>query len=143
MKPSARLYHSVGCHCQVVICRQCDRGNVYCAGDCAEQARKASLHRAGLPDNPYPADERLEVSVGKTPYIRFDLNDYSVPHTQVRRTVTVMASLTHVRVLDGSAVIAEHPRVYGKGEQIEHPARIDALVAGALRPTQHRHRHHK
>lgn len=33
-----------------------------------------------LPDNPYFTDEREEVNVGKTPYVRFDLNDYSVPH---------------------------------------------------------------
>lgn len=32
------------------------------------------------PDTPFPAHERLEVEVGKTPYVRFDLNDYSVPH---------------------------------------------------------------
>ena len=31
-----------------------------------------------LPANPYPTDERLAVTVGKTPYVRFDLNDYSV-----------------------------------------------------------------
>ena len=43
-----------------------------------------------LPDNPYSTDEREEVSVGKTPYVRFDLNDYSVPHTAVRRTLTVL-----------------------------------------------------
>src|SRR5271165_4333185 len=33
-----------------------------------------------LPDNPAPLLERVAVSVGKTPYVRFDLNDYSVPH---------------------------------------------------------------
>src|SRR5271167_3422261 len=31
-----------------------------------------------LPDNPAPLLERLAVSVGKTPYLRFDLNDYSI-----------------------------------------------------------------
>ena len=29
--------------------------------------------------------------MGKTPYVRFDLNDYSVPHAQVRKTLTVVA----------------------------------------------------
>ena len=38
-----------------------------------------------LPDNPAPLLERVTVSVGKTPYVRFDLNDYSIPHTHVRR----------------------------------------------------------
>lgn len=91
-----------------------------------------------LPDNPFETDERREVKVGKSPYVRFDLNDYSVPHTQVRRTVTVMASLTHLRVLDGPEVIAEHPRRYGKGEQIEDPAHIDALLSAKRRARHHR-----
>jgi hypothetical protein len=28
----------------------------------------------------------VAAKVGKTPYVRFDTNDYSVPHTHVRRT---------------------------------------------------------
>ena len=63
-----------------------------------------------LPDNPFPTEERVEVEVGKTPYVRFDLNDYSVPHTHVQRLLTVVASPQEVRVLDGAAVIARHPR---------------------------------
>ena len=93
-----------------------------------------------MPDNPFEIDERVEVGVGKTPYICFDLNDYRVPHTHVRHTVTVMASLTRVRVLDGSDVIAEHPRAYGKGEQIEHPAHIEALVSVKRAARHHRGR---
>lgn len=81
-----------------------------------------------LPDNPFPTDDRIEVSVGKTPYVRFDLNDYSIPHTHVRQILTVVASLTQVRVLDGINVIAQHNRSYGKGEQIEDPAHIQTLI---------------
>jgi hypothetical protein len=51
--------------------------------------------RAAQPDGAARArlrlGERLAVKVGKTPYVRFDLNDYSVPHTHVRRTLTVLA----------------------------------------------------
>ena len=32
-----------------------------------------------LPDNPYSLIEQVAVKSGKTPYIRFDLNDYSIP----------------------------------------------------------------
>jgi hypothetical protein len=32
-----------------------------------------------LPENPYPTDEQVAVKINKTPYARFDLNDYSVP----------------------------------------------------------------
>jgi len=81
-----------------------------------------------LPDSPYPLEERLAVTVGKTPYVRFDLNDYSVPHAQVRKTLTVVADPDRVRVLDGREVAASHPRSYGKGEQIGDPAHIAKLV---------------
>jgi hypothetical protein len=46
MNPSARLFHCARCHRQVIICRQCDRGNVYCAEGCADLARCDSLRRA-------------------------------------------------------------------------------------------------
>jgi anti-sigma regulatory factor (Ser/Thr protein kinase) len=49
-----------------------------------------------------------------------------------------MASLTSVRVLDGREVLAEHPRAYGKGEQIEHPAHIEALVSAKRAARHHR-----
>jgi hypothetical protein len=70
----------------------------------------------------------LAVTVGKTPYVRFDLNDYSVPHTQVRKTLTVVADPERVRILDGSEVVASHTRSYAKGEQIEDAAHIAKLV---------------
>jgi transposase len=90
-----------------------------------------------LPDNPFPTDERIQVSVGKTPYVRFDLNDYSIPHTHVRQLLTVSASLTQVRVLDGVEVIAEHTRSYGKGEQIEDPGHIQTLIDYKHRAREH------
>ena len=51
----------------------------------------------------------MAVKAGKTPYVRFDLNDYSIPHTQVRRPLTVLADPNEVRIVDGrtsSPVIA-------------------------------------
>jgi len=92
----------------------------------------------GLPENPYPCDERVEVRVGKTPYVRFDLNDYSVPHTQVRRLLSVVASPTRIRILDGASLIAEHPRSYDKGAQIEDEAHLAALSAAKRQARHHR-----
>jgi transposase len=89
-----------------------------------------------LPENPYPVEETLAVKVGKTPYVRFDLNDYSIPHTHVRRTLTVRADLEQVRVLDGAEVIARHDRSYDRGAQIEEPAHIETLV-GVKREARH------
>ena len=59
-----------------------------------------------LPTNPYPVEQRVVVAVGKTPYVRFDLNDYSVPHTQVCKALTVLADTQTVRILDGQVVVA-------------------------------------
>jgi hypothetical protein len=44
---SARLFLCVGCRMQVLICSCCDRGQIYCAEDCARRARRCSLHCAG------------------------------------------------------------------------------------------------
>ena len=81
-----------------------------------------------LPENPFPVQERTEVEVHKTPYVRFDLNDYSIPHTHVSRTLVVWATLTTVRILDGTELIATHPRSFDRGAQIEDPLHIQALV---------------
>lgn len=81
-----------------------------------------------LPDNPYPCEEREEVRVGKTPYVRFDLNDYSVPHTEVGRYLTVIATAAQVRIVDGATTLATHPRSYNKLAQIEQDSHINDLV---------------
>jgi len=91
-----------------------------------------------LPDNPAPLLERVAVSVGKTPYVRFDLNDYSIPHTHVRRVLSVLADPHEVRIVDGAEVLAVHQRSYDKGAQIETPAHIQALVEQKRAARQHR-----
>ena len=91
-----------------------------------------------LPDNPAPLLEHVAVTVGKTPYVRFDLNDYSVPHDHVRRPLTVLADPHEVRIVDGTAVLACHPRSYDKGAQIEVTAHIQKLVEHKRAARQHR-----
>ena len=91
-----------------------------------------------LPDNPAPLLERVAVSVGKTPYVRFDLNDYSIPHTHVRRVLSVLADPHEVRIVDGAEVLAVHRRSYDKGAQIEAAAHVQALVEQKRAARQHR-----
>jgi transposase len=81
-----------------------------------------------LPDQDFPNEERVEVHVGKTPYVRFDLNDYSVPHDHVRRSLLVVASLDIIRVLDGTTVVATHARTWDRGQQVEDASHIQDLV---------------
>jgi transposase len=91
-----------------------------------------------LPDDSFPCDQRLEVHVGKTPYVRFDLNDYSIPHAYVRRTLIVLASFDTVRVLDGQTVIAVHQRSWDRAQQIEDSAHVRELEAVKRKARQHR-----
>jgi hypothetical protein len=77
---------------------------------------------------PFPVQESVAVSVGKTPYVRFDKNDYSVPHPHVGQRLLVCATEQRVRVLCGTQVVAEHARSYDQGALVEDPAHIQALV---------------
>src|SRR5580704_19576791 len=113
-----------------------------CPGQDTVSVREALAAEApgllALPDNPYPLIERVAVKVGKTPYVRFDLNDYSVPHTKVGRLLTVLADPHEVRVVDGTEILACHRRSYDKGDQIEDPTHIEALVADKRAARRHR-----
>jgi hypothetical protein len=44
---SARLFLCAGCRLQIVVCSCCDRGQIYCAEDCSQRARRCSLQCAG------------------------------------------------------------------------------------------------
>lgn len=81
-----------------------------------------------LPDDTYPAHDVIPLRVGKQPYVRFDQNDYSVPHDRVRRTLTMLVTSTTVRVVDGDEIVAEHVRSFGRGEQVENPEHLRTLV---------------
>ena len=91
-----------------------------------------------LPDNPFNTREQKQVKAQKTPYVRFDLNDYSIPHQQVQKLLTVNACLKKVRIIDGEQLIAEHPRSFSKGEQIENEQHINALWLDKTNAKAHR-----
>ena len=91
-----------------------------------------------LPADAFAQHERIEVRIGKTPYARFDLNDYSVPAAYVQRTLSVLADTARVRICEGVTVLADHVRSYDRGAQIEDPAHIQALVDHKRASRQHR-----
>lgn len=91
-----------------------------------------------LPDNAYVTEEQVEARVGKTPHVRFEGNDYSVPHDHVRTTVEVRATLQQVRVLADGTVVADHPRSFDRGVTIEDPAHTEALKRSKGEARKHR-----
>ncbi len=68
------------------------------------------------------------VPVDRTAFVRLDTNRYSVPHTYAGRTLTLVASDTELRLLDGDQPVAHHPREWGRNQWLELPAHRAALV---------------
>ena len=78
--------------------------------------------------HPFPTDRIETVRSGKTIYVRFDLNDYSIPPEAVGRQLTLVASDTRVRVLDGSLQIAQHARTYDRHQFVLDPVHQEAVL---------------
>jgi hypothetical protein len=64
----------------------------------------------------------------KTICVRFGLNDYSIPPDAVGRSLTLVASDTTVRILDGALEIARHRRTYDRQNMVLDPAHQDAVL---------------
>jgi transposase len=91
-----------------------------------------------LPAHPLASDFIRAISSGKTPYLRFDGNDYSIPHTLVRRPLTLVASDAVVRVLDGDKEVARHARSWERGRQIEEARHLEDLAGYKRSAREHR-----
>jgi len=81
-----------------------------------------------LPSHQFETDLVKSVRADKTPYVRFDLNDYSIPSSLVGHPLTLAASQSMVRILDGATEVARHRRSYDRGQCVEDPAHLAALL---------------
>jgi len=83
-----------------------------------------------LPIHRFECDRKVAISSGKQPYIRFDLNDYSISHDHVRKPLTLYASDTRIRIINSSGVVvATHDRCYDRGQVIEDSSHLESLAA--------------
>jgi transposase len=82
-----------------------------------------------LPAHRFETDLVMPTASGKRPYVRFDGNDYSIPHELVKKPLTLVASEHEVRVLDGATEVARHGRSYERHRVFESPAHVQALGA--------------
>jgi hypothetical protein len=71
-----------------------------------------------LPKNDFAANVARPTRSGKLPYIRHDLNDYSIPYQLVQKPLSLIATEKEVRILDGQTEVARHVRSYSKGERV-------------------------
>ncbi|MBM3779970.1 MAG: IS21 family transposase [Acidimicrobiia bacterium] len=82
-----------------------------------------------LPEHAFETNLVIPIHSGKTIYVRFDLNDYSIPPQAVGRPLTLVASETTVRILDGTDEIARHRRSYDRHQIVLDPSHQEALLA--------------
>lgn len=82
-----------------------------------------------LPVHPPEASHVRAVRSGKWPLVRFDLNDYSIPHGLVGKPLTLVADERTVRVLDGTVEVARHVRSWDRGRRVEDRAHYTGLLA--------------
>jgi hypothetical protein len=82
-----------------------------------------------LPEGAFSTDVMRAAVSQKTPYIRFDGNDYSLPPEYIQKPLTLAASEEWVRLIDGTLEVARHKRSYDKGQRIEDEAHLAALAA--------------
>jgi len=80
-----------------------------------------------LPAHPFETEIVKAAASGKTPYIRFDQNDYSIPPALVRKPLSLVASESVVRILDGDREVARHARSYDRAMRVEDRVHLDAL----------------
>lgn len=81
-----------------------------------------------LPEHPWNCDLVKPVASGKQPYIRFDRNDYSIPHWLAGKPLSLVASEELVRITNGSHVFAPHPRSYDEKQVIEDAAHVEEFA---------------
>jgi hypothetical protein len=82
-----------------------------------------------LPRHRLDTSDRCTASSGKTPWVRFDRNDYSIPPGAVGKPLTLIATDTEVRLLDGVTEIAAHSRCFGQHQRVTDPVHSQALLA--------------
>ena len=94
----------------------------------AEAFREEAAHLLPLPAHPFETDLVAPVRSEKKIYVRFDLNDYSIPPEVVGKLLTLVASETSVRLLEGQREVARHARSYDRHRKVEDPAHLEALL---------------
>ncbi len=82
-----------------------------------------------LPQHALDITHQCAVRSAKTIYVRFDGNDYSIPPAVVGKDLTLVATDTVVRLLDGTTEIARHRRSWDRGERRTDPVHAKAVFA--------------
>ena len=95
MEGELRQYLCARCRKQVTICTHCDRGQIYCKGSCAKEARAESLRAAG---RRYQASQRgKQQHAARQARYRKRLLDKKVTHQGSHQTTPSVVMNTGTR----------------------------------------------
>ena len=105
--------------------RPCPENREMTVAQAFEKERSSLM---SLPQNSFNCDTIETRSSTKYPYVKFDLNYYSIPFELLRKPLTVVASYDTVRILDEEKEVAKHERSYDRDKNIEIREHISALA---------------
>ena len=78
-----------------------------------------------LPPRPLHLGWHQRIRLGRDYYVRLDSSDYSVDPRMIGRLVDVSGDLTRVRVRCEGRLVAEHARVFARGQVLSDPAHVE------------------
>jgi transposase len=81
-----------------------------------------------LPMIPYKPYRLVQGSIGKTAFVEFDTNRYSVPTDYAGLGATILAYPGHVEIMIHNSKVAHHQRSFGRYQKIEHPSHREKLL---------------
>jgi transposase len=81
-----------------------------------------------LPVIPYKPYRIIQASIGKTAFVEFDSNRYSVPTDYAGMAATICAYPEYVEIVVGGRKIARHARSFDRHGKIEHPSHREKLL---------------
>jgi len=81
-----------------------------------------------LPEIPYHPYRIIQASVGKTSFVEFETNRYSVPSIYSEIPCELLAYPDQIEILIKSKKVASHPRSFERRKKIENPSHRQALL---------------
>jgi transposase len=81
-----------------------------------------------LPAIPYKPYRVIQATIGKTAFVEFDTNRYSVPTDYADMAATIFLYPGHVEIIVNGRKIAHHARSFGRHQKIENPSHRAKLL---------------
>ena len=81
-----------------------------------------------LPAIPYKPCRMVPASIGKTAFIEFETNRYSVPGEYAGTGAMLRVYADRIEIFTKDRLVATHRRSFGRNEKIEHPSHREKLL---------------